>query len=299
MPRDYRTPGAFRQALEARLRACAEEEGLDLMWLRRQVAFDRLLARVFHQPGSVWLLKGGYAMDLRLQERTRTTLDVDLMLTDTEALRLIADASPGEQTRDIAYDHLQELAGIDLGDCFQYLIAAPKPITVAPEGGMRCAVNCRIAGRTFVRFHLDIGLGDVVLGEPEWVTGRELLAFAGITATRIPLLPAAQQMAEKFHAYTYPWEERTNTRVKDLVDLVLLFETQGLDESELQKAIWATFDRRSTHPLPERLPSPPEEWAGAFGALAGVLGLPVGTLGDAFDYIQDRWITWKLGSRPT
>ena len=42
----YATPGAFRQALEARLRRYAEKQGEELMRVRRQVAFDRLLARM-------------------------------------------------------------------------------------------------------------------------------------------------------------------------------------------------------------------------------------------------------------
>ncbi len=297
MPRDYKNPEAFRQALEARLRSQAEREGLDLQWLRRQAAFERLLARVFHQPDTVWLLKGGYAMELRLRQRARTTLDMDLMIADTTALRLVTDASPEEPIPDIAHDHLQELASIDLEDFFQYVITKPKAISTAPEGGMRCSVECRVAGRTFANFHLDIGLGDFVLGEPEWVTGRELLAFAGIPAVRVPILPAAQQIAEKFHAYTYPWAERTNTRVKDLVDIILLFETQVLDEDELlQEAVHATFSHRGTHPVPEHLPPPPEEWAKAFAALADELDLSIKTLDDAFSYVRERWNRAETGS---
>jgi hypothetical protein len=39
----------------------ATEQGLDLQRLRRQVAFDRLLCRLFRHADSPWLLKGGYA----------------------------------------------------------------------------------------------------------------------------------------------------------------------------------------------------------------------------------------------
>lgn len=65
-PKKYATPAAFRRALEDRLQAIAKKEGVDLQRLRRQVAFDRLLARLF-QVGDLkqlpWVLKGGYAMD--------------------------------------------------------------------------------------------------------------------------------------------------------------------------------------------------------------------------------------------
>lgn len=294
MPREYKTPEAFRQALEARLRSQASKEGLDLQWLRRQAAFERLLARVFHSPNTVWLLKGGYAMELRLRQRARTTVDVDLMVANTEALRLNASARPDESTSEIAYDQLQALTAVDLGDFFQFALARPRLMTAAPEGGIRCSVECRVAGRTFTAFHLDIGFGDVVRSEPEWVEGRELLAFAGIEPTRVPLLPAAQQMAEKFHAYTYPWEDRVNTRVKDLVDLVLLFETQDLDPEDLRATVSETFKHRGTHSLPEHFPAPPADWAEPFAALADELGLSTRTLKEAFRYVQERWDTWKL-----
>ena len=62
--------------LESRLKNMAQEEGLDLQRLRRQAAFDRLLCRLFDQPDVPWLLKGGYAMELRLKT-ARTTRDID------------------------------------------------------------------------------------------------------------------------------------------------------------------------------------------------------------------------------
>ncbi len=44
--RKYATATAFRRALEERLKQRAREEQVDLQRLRRQVAFDRLLARL-------------------------------------------------------------------------------------------------------------------------------------------------------------------------------------------------------------------------------------------------------------
>ena len=44
---EYATAAAFRRALQDRLAAAAKSEGVDLQRIRRQVAFDRLLARLF------------------------------------------------------------------------------------------------------------------------------------------------------------------------------------------------------------------------------------------------------------
>jgi hypothetical protein len=60
-PKRYAT-AAFRRALGDCLRDIAGKESVDLRRLRRQVAFDRLLARLFHatQPRPLsWTLKGG------------------------------------------------------------------------------------------------------------------------------------------------------------------------------------------------------------------------------------------------
>src|ERR1700730_19365885 len=79
-PRRYATAAAFRRALEDRLRDIAGKESVDVQRLRRQVVFDRLLTRLFQvgQPLALpWVLKGGYAMELRIKV-ARTTKDIDL-----------------------------------------------------------------------------------------------------------------------------------------------------------------------------------------------------------------------------
>ena len=82
----YDTPQAFRDALEARLRNVAQKQGTDLQRLQRRVAFERLLARLFAEDDPPWLLKGGYALELRLQDRARSTLDLDLSVPQPEGL---------------------------------------------------------------------------------------------------------------------------------------------------------------------------------------------------------------------
>jgi len=70
--RKYSTATAFRTALETRLKIIAQNAGTDLQRLRRQVAFDRFLCRLFDRKDAPWVLKGGYAMEFRLS-RARTT----------------------------------------------------------------------------------------------------------------------------------------------------------------------------------------------------------------------------------
>jgi hypothetical protein len=82
--KSYKTAGAFRAALENRLQMRARDEKTDLQRLRRQVAFDRFLARIFLKGPKAdypWLFRSGYAMELRIQF-ARATKDLDLTLHD-------------------------------------------------------------------------------------------------------------------------------------------------------------------------------------------------------------------------
>ena len=62
----YATATAFRQALEDRLRRLSLESNTSLIRLRKLVAFDRLLARMVAGKPGLWILKGGYALEMRL-----------------------------------------------------------------------------------------------------------------------------------------------------------------------------------------------------------------------------------------
>jgi predicted nucleotidyltransferase component of viral defense system len=73
----YTTAKAFRQALNDRLSVIAKRDGLDLSRLQRRVAFERFLARVFQHAEHDFILKGGYALELRLGGKARATIDLD------------------------------------------------------------------------------------------------------------------------------------------------------------------------------------------------------------------------------
>jgi hypothetical protein len=46
------------------------------------VAFDRFLARLATKEPEAWIVKGGFALQLRLGERARTTKDIDVSATN-------------------------------------------------------------------------------------------------------------------------------------------------------------------------------------------------------------------------
>lgn len=262
----YTTAGAFRKALEERLRKASVADQIDLNRLRRQISFDRLLARLFQEESAPWVLKGGYALELRF-DTARSTVDIDL------TLRNVPNTKRGDANERIR-GLLQRAAGIDLRDWFEFLIGPPiMDLNAAPYGGARFQVEAKMDARVFARFHLDAGIGDVVMEPLESRVCRDWLGFAGIDASRVRMIAREQHFAEKIHAYTLP-RNTANSRVKDLVDLALLIGSGELDKQRIRDALRLTFERRGTHDLPASLVPPPADWQVPFQAMAEQCGLP-------------------------
>ena len=284
-PKRYATAAAFRRALEDRLQDIARKEGIDLQRLRRQVAFDRLLARLFQvgQPLALpWVLKGGYAMELRIKT-ARTTKDIDLTMRSA-----LNSGDKKDDKKNLAVlEKLQEAAGFTSDDFFGYTIGEPiADLDAAPYGGARFPVEARLDGRIFVGFHLDVGIGDAVMEPLEVIEGRDWLGFAGIASPSLYMISREQQFAEKLHAYTLPRQGAANTRVRDLVDMVLLIHSGTLSKAKVAEAIRVTFDRRGTHTAPNVVPQPPADWQRPYGALARECNLS-GQLEDAFASLRE------------
>ena len=292
----YGSEYAFRVALETRLRNISLQHGIDLQRLQRSVAFERLLARLFAPKQPLWLLKGGYAQEMRFPNRARSTKDIDLSLRDIQLLSIKISDQQGSSPREIIHEDLQVAADLNLGDGFRFTIRQPVPErAIGLESCARCSVEARLAGRPFARFHVDIGWADTIVGSPEWTEGNHLLDFAEIPAARVALYPLELQFAEKIHAYTRPWQDRENTRVKDLVDMVLLIHADQIDPAKARKALEVTFYTRNTHSLMSDLPKPPEAWAETYLTMAQELDLPAQTLSEAQAYLDVYWKDNDLG----
>ncbi len=305
----YGTARAFRQALEERLKQYSIARKIELARLRRVVAFERLLARLFPVDSidaledTPWLLKGGYALEMRLGSTARTTRDIDLSVPDlpgSPGLPGPSQTAGGRNDRmEAIRERLQEAVDRDLADWFTFRIGSPiADLDAAPYGGARFPVEALLDNRSFARYHLDVGLGDAVVSPPEWITGTEILEFAGIAPARVAslrsVLPIEQHFAEKIHAYTLPRGEQANTRIKDLIDLVLLIDMNLPQLEVVVQAMRATFERRSTHEIPAMLPTPPASWQGRYEALAGESGAGDRNLNEAFAELSAYWATLNI-----
>lgn len=259
----YEDAVAFRQALEDRLKAGTRNEPARLVRDRKRVAFDRLLARLVAVAPGRWLLKGGFALDLRLGERARATKDVDI---------------EWRANADQLIDALIEAANYDdAGDFFVFTIERAGTPRDRLGGSLRFRVQASLAGRPFETFLLDVGFrqGDELSAETLVTAG--LLGFAEIAPVEVEAVPVELQVAEKLHAYTRRYDGgRINTRAKDLVDLTLVAELAVVEAAGLRQAVEATFADREAHLVPTELPLPPRQWAAQFHQLAEAVGVPGG-----------------------
>jgi hypothetical protein len=262
----YKSGSAFRRALEDRLRKQSFQTGTPLVRMRKMIAFDRFLARLFHDQSSKWVVKGGLALQLRLGERARTTKDIDLLML----------VQAGE-----IYPRLRIAGQLDLEDWFSFEIANVAQSTTDDFGGTRYQLQSFLDGRTFESFHLDVGVGDPIIDPVEYLQTTDLLAFASFPPTVVPCYPITQQIAEKLHACTRTFQSGTSTRVKDYVDILLLAGMGGIDGHRLHEAIHSTFLARDTHPVPLKLPAPPMNWKRPFQRMASEIRLEHTSLEEA------------------
>lgn len=280
----YQSGSAFRQALEQRLLARSRKEGIALARLRKTVAFDRFLARLLQDQPDAWVLKGGMALQLRLGPLARTTKDLDILL--------------GAPLVDV-HQWLVRAALLDLKDWFQFAVGRPaRVIHTHQPGGQRFTATALLDGRPFEQFHVDVGIGDPIVAPVDYFASEPLLAFAEIAPTVIPCYPVTQHLAEKLHAYTRPHASGASTRVKDLIDMLLLAQTHRFSAAILRQAIDATFSFYNTHALPARFPPPPRTWATPFRRLAKEVGLNHPTLKEGAAAAQ-RFLDPVLGGDPT
>lgn len=257
--RQYGSPAAFRAAVYARLRDLARRLGIEPHILRRQAALERLVARLTKAAPGRWALKGGLALQIRLHEHARPSLDLDV------------DHAKGG---DAARDDLQRAASLDLGDGFAFAIIGAEELR---EGGQRLAIRYNlqslVSTTAFEPLQIDVTVAPPEPWDAEPAQQPSLLASIGLDPVEVLIVPLERQIAEKLHAYTRVYGGRGTTRAKDLVDFVLIRSYERVDAQRLRDAIQRTFARRGTHPAPDHLPPPPPELAVGYRSEAQAVGI--------------------------
>lgn len=185
---------------------------------------------------------------------------------------------------------LASAAAFDLGDlmCFEISVAR-RELTAAPFGGATFPVQARLGDKPLGQIHVDVASSEGPLGPVDELVGADVLGFASLPPARVRAMSKAQQFAEKLHAYTSPWASRENTRVKDLVDMVMLIERETLDPKELRRAASAVFAARERQALPVQLAAPPAAWRERYPELASQARVNARDVDAAFALLAAHW----------
>jgi len=209
----YETAHAFNAALTERFLVAHAASRYSVNELRRQFAYDRLLARIFHDPdiASDWILKGGGGLLARIPDQARHSMDLDLFFE-------------GEFVE--ATESLQTLGHSDLGDFFDFDVTL---VQGAPTTGVR---------------RLKVPITPVEV--------------PGLVAPTYRVYSLVDHIADKHAAMIDTYNDGApSTRYRDLVDLVLITNTQKPDAADLRAALQSEYAVRGiTPPAGVELPDP-------------------------------------------
>ncbi len=196
------------------------------------------------QGGPMFVVKGGSALELRYESRARATRDIDL-----------------EFSGSLDEIHAGVSAAIGAGwSGFGGRVLDPQPLSI-PWGsvtGQRLTVHLTYLGRPFAKIPLEVITRDSP--DIEYVHSLRLDPVGLPSPDPLPCRSTPYQVAEKLHACTDPLDgDRTNDRVSDLMDLILIRDlSPDLDLAVTRTACIAVFKERSTHPWPPVVSFSPE-----------------------------------------
>ncbi|WP_168197415.1 nucleotidyl transferase AbiEii/AbiGii toxin family protein [Kribbella sp. ALI-6-A] len=247
-----------------RLRAEARRRGRPAAEVRREFVFQRFLGRVFAEPNSRWVLKGGAGLLIRIQQ-ARDSKDVDL----------VVPATAFDLTE--AVDALRSAVAVDAGDQLTFVVDTVARSTEEHSVAL-LRVNCFIGARPFERFTIDVSSRSQLVAKVDRIRPRPVIDLIGADPLpRFVLYPLPDQVADKLCAMysRYGASRGPSTRYRDLVDLVLIITTSHLDASLTSRAITVEAARRGCT-LPARITSPGPEWKAGYAHSVRTVPLEAG-----------------------
>ncbi len=233
------TTSGFARSAQTRLVRRAHALGIDSNVVLARYAAERLLYRLSRSPHAErFVLKGALMLLVWLGEAIRPTRDADLLgfgAPDAESLRAT----------------FAEICALPVdADGMEFDVASLQvgPIRVDDAyGGQRVTLVARL-GAARLRIQVDVGIGDDVVPDPEWIDYPSLL---DLPRPRLRAYRPETAIAEKLHAMVEL--DSKNSRMRDFFDVQALAAATSFDGGVLRRAIAATFARRRTA-VPRGLP---------------------------------------------
>jgi hypothetical protein len=250
-PRTYASPAAFRRALTDKLQDLAATSRWPLQHLQRQMAYDRLLERLYLADDG-WIVKGAAAL-LARDIGVRATIDIDVY---------------HRAAREVAEARLREAAARDIGDWFRFEIRAARPLAAS---GVRLPATAFVGNAVWAAFHVDLVGTDLrMTGQPEDVPPLARVVMPQVRQHGYKAYPLADHVADKVCAMLerHGPAAEPSTRYKDLVDLVAIVMAASVTAVAQIAALRSEAQRRGLR-LPARLAVPvPALWEPGYAAEA-------------------------------
>ncbi len=257
----YNTPGDFRRALTDKLRELASESRWALPQLQRQMAYDRLLERLYLVDNG-WVVKGAIAL-LAREIGVRASKDIDVY-------------RQGE--RELIEAELREAARLDLGDWFRFDVGATQ---ASSDGGagVRLPIDAYVGDKVWASFHVDLVGSDLPMtGQPENMPPLARVVIPDFSQRGYRVYPLCDHVADKVVATFdgYGQDKRNpSTRFRDLVDLVAISLAAAIAAEPQIKALESEASRRNVN-LPGRFDVPDRTlWETGYAAEARRSLLPI------------------------
>ncbi|MBA2471928.1 MAG: nucleotidyl transferase AbiEii/AbiGii toxin family protein [Pseudonocardiales bacterium] len=260
--------------LERWLTEASKQSGVAAGRLRRWLGFmivTAMLDRARHpEDGTpLFLVKGGVAMELRVDVGARATKDLDTAFRENiEAVT----------------DHLDPALRAGHGD---FTARRTELETVRDTGALRCDIKLAYRGRSVITVQLEVAAAEAGMGDELDRVSAKSLGHVGLTGPdTVPCVAVRWQVAQKLHACTEVPAMGENDRFRDLIDLQLL---AGLvDEQrwpDVRIACIAVFEGRAKHTWPPDV-TIHGSWEAGYRALAEETAFHVGNVRDAADAVR-------------
>lgn len=232
-------PEGLAHSVHARLIRHAKQIGTDPNVVLARYAAERFLFRLSRSPhGERFVLKGALLLLAWLGESFRPTRDIDLL-------------GYGEMSDDSLMGIVREICSTPVEvDAMSYDPETIRIVAIRPEdacGGRRVVLRANL-GSARLPVQIDVGLGDSVTPEAEWLDYPSLV---GLPSPRLRVYPPEVVVAEKLHAMVVLGSK--NSRMRDFFDIHALASRRIFEGERLVQALRATFERRRT-PLPATAP---------------------------------------------
>lgn len=214
----------------------------------------QFLARVFASRTEPWVLKGGTAMLVRVQD-ARATRDVDLMR--------------GQGNLEEAIDALRRACVVNLDDWLTFEVQTPRALVNRQPNVDGIAINIAttLGVKALNPLKVDLVVGSLMTAEPEYRDTPPPHRIDGLDLdVPMRLYPASDHVADKVCATAELHRGNRSSRVRDLVDIVVLARTTVFDRASLRAAIHGEWAHRDLPGAP--VFEPPPQWVKTYSRSA-------------------------------